>query len=113
MKVKDRINEFIRFKNLSIKAFEEKIGSSNGSWNKAETISEDVLIRFLETFPEISLEWLFRGQGDMIQIQQEAFPLERDNTNEKLLCLCKSLVENYQQRDLVLSELVSIVKGKS
>ena len=43
MQIKDRINEFIRFKKLSIKAFEEKIGSSNGSWNKSETVSEDVL----------------------------------------------------------------------
>lgn len=108
MQIKDRINEFIRFKKLSIKAFEEKIGSSNGSWNKSETVSEDVLIRFLEAFPEINLEWLLRGQGEMIL----SGVLSPNDADDKLLGLCKSLVENYQQRDRVMSELVSIVKGK-
>ena len=108
MQIKDRINEFIRSRGLSIKEFEEKIGKSNGSWKNAKTISEDVLICFLEAFPEINLEWPLRGQGEMLVSGK----LSSSDVDEKLLGLCKLLIENYQQRDQVMSELVSIVKGK-
>ena len=34
-----------------------------------------------------------------------------DSSNKELIALCKSLVENFQQRDDVMSKLVSMVKG--
>ena len=53
MQIKDRIDEFILFKNLSDSAFEKEIGLSNGLWRKAKSISEEVLIKVIEHFPEI------------------------------------------------------------
>lgn len=105
MEIKERMDEFREAKNLSDKAFEKIIGSSNGNWRKAKTVSEDVLLGFLESFPEVSAEWLLRGKGTMTTSGDEQLPC-----NEKLLSLCKSLVNNYQQRDEVMSQLVSMVK---
>ena len=107
MEIKDRIDEFISFKGLSDKTFESKIGISNGLWRKAKSLSEDVLIKVIEHFPEINEVWLLRGYGNMIKTPDEQ---EHLRTSE-LLHLCKSLVENYQQRDEVMGKLVSMVKG--
>lgn len=107
MEIKDRIDEFIIAKGLSDKAFESKIGISNGLWRKAKSLSEDVLIKVIEHFPEINEVWLLRGYGNMIKTPDEQ---ENLRTSE-LLHLCKSLVANYKQRDEVMGKLVSMVKG--
>lgn len=104
MEIKERMDEFREAKNLSDKAFEKIIGSSNGNWRKAKTVSEDVLLGFLKSFPEVSAEWLLRGKGTMTAPGDEQQP-----ANEQLLSLCKSLVNNYQQRDELMSQLVAIV----
>ena len=110
MQIKDRIDEFILFKNLSDSAFEKEIGLSNGLWRKAKSVSEEVLIKVIEHFPEIDEVWLLRGQGSMIKADNIEPRLE-DVPNSELLQLCRSLVENYQQRDEVMGKLVSMVKG--
>lgn len=110
MEIKDRIDEFIITKGLSDKAFESIIGISNGLWRKAKSLSEDVLIKVIEHFPEIDEVWLLRGQGSMIKADNSEPRLD-DVPNSELLQLCRSLVENYQQRDDVMGKLVSMVKG--
>lgn len=65
MEIKERINEFRDAKGLSVKAFEQEIGISNGLWEKAKSLSEDVLIKILARYPEINPCWLLKGEGDM------------------------------------------------
>ncbi len=110
MEIKDRIDEFINSKGLSDSAFEKRIGISNGLWRKAKSLSEEVLIKVIEHFPDINEEWLLRGTGNMLKTINPITSLE-DVQNSELLQLCKSLVANYQQRDEVMSKLVSMVKG--
>ena len=106
MEIKDRMDEYRAVKNLSDKSFEKMIGSSNGAWRKARTVSEDILLGFLHSFPEVNAEWLLRGKGKMTLNDNESTA----PANDQLLGLCKSLVKNYQQRDVVMSQLVSMVK---
>ena len=65
MDIKDRINELRNAKSLSVKAFEQEIGISNGLWEKAKSLSEDVLIKVIDRYPEINPCWLLKGEGDM------------------------------------------------
>ena len=65
MDIKDRINELRDAKNLSVKAFEQEIGISNGLWEKAKSLSEDVLIKIVTRYPEINPCWLLKGEGEM------------------------------------------------
>lgn len=65
MTIKDRIDEFISYKGLTVKAFEQEIGISNGLWAKAKSVSEDVLLKILGRYPQISSEWLLKGMGEM------------------------------------------------
>ena len=65
MGIKERIEEFINLKGLTVKAFEQEIGISNGLWAKAKTVSEEVLLKVISRYNEINSEWLLKGTGEM------------------------------------------------
>lgn len=65
MEIKERIQEFIDFKGFDIKAFEKEIGISNGLWAKTETISEKVLLKVINNWPELNASWILKGEGSM------------------------------------------------
>jgi hypothetical protein len=67
MNVKDRILDFIKYKNLSIRQFEIKSKLSNGyikSMRKG--FGTNKLDNVLNTFPELNRDWLLYGEGEMI-----------------------------------------------
>lgn len=78
----ERIKEFIDFKGLSIKKFEESVGFSNGSFasqlRNGRTIGVDKLENILRVFKEINPDWLLTGKGEMLRIddKEEAIPVK-------------------------------------
>lgn len=68
--IKERILQFINYKNVSIRKFSEKIDinpSNFGKSNLKSDLSSQVLSKILIIFPEISAEWLLTGKGDMLK----------------------------------------------
>lgn len=47
--------------------FYTKIGVSRGTLESGTGITEDVMAKFIATFPEINLEWLLTGKGCMLK----------------------------------------------
>jgi len=84
MGIKDRIDEFMSFKGLTVKAFEQEIGISNGLWAKAKTVSEDVLLKTIAHFPEINSGWLLKGTGDMCALEGNDLCAQLLEENRKL-----------------------------
>jgi len=77
----ERIRKIIKDKNLSVSAFEKKIGMSNNSIQVAlkrnANLKDDTLNHVLAAFPDISAEWLLTGKGEMIR---NAYPPVPDRT---------------------------------
>lgn len=68
MSVKDRIKLFCKAEGITISAFEISIGASNGYVNAiAKSIGIDRLNILLEKYPNINLEWLLAGKGEMLK----------------------------------------------
>lgn len=68
MDIKDRFLEFITYKGLSKRKFQESIGVSNSYiQNISNGISAEVLHRIKEIYPELSTDWLITGKGDMLK----------------------------------------------
>lgn len=67
--VKNRLNELISAKKLSINALAALIGIPQTTLNQAlkseRKVSVDVIALILDTFQDVSAEWLMRGKGDM------------------------------------------------
>lgn len=66
-----RIKQFIDNKKIAVSAFERSIGMANASFGKSlkngGTIGADKLENILRVYPEVSAEWLLRGEGEMIK----------------------------------------------
>lgn len=65
--VKERIKEFLEYLNIGQNAFEAKVGWSNGYINNTKNISADKLKSVANEYPQLSLEWLITGNGEMIK----------------------------------------------
>jgi transcriptional regulator len=90
--VLDRIKEYIDYKGISTAAFERSIGMSNASFGKSLKnrggIGSDKIERILLVYPELSAEWLFTGNGEMLkpdygQPNMEITPINQSKSIEK------------------------------
>ena len=91
MNLKKRLKTFISKKRLKISFFESEIGLSHGYVNSiTKNIGNDKLERIVERFPELNIEWLLLGKGEMLKnsAQNSAIVNEPEtpytNTSDKL-----------------------------
>lgn len=70
--VKDRTIEFIKYKGLKMKEFEEKCGLSTGYvTSMRKGYGADKLANVLNAFPELNREWLLYNEGKMLSTANE------------------------------------------
>lgn len=71
MNISDRLSELIKTKGISIRAFEQLIGCSNGvisrCINKGTDIQSLWLSKIISAYDDISPEWLLTGKGNMLK----------------------------------------------
>lgn len=67
MSVKERLKEFVKWKKISISAFCESIGVSNAYISSMRvSIQPDKVKSIALSYPELNIDWLLTGNGDMI-----------------------------------------------
>lgn len=67
MSVKERIIEFIKYKNIGQAAFEKSVGLSNGYVNNIrKSIQPDKVQKIALKYPELNTGWLMTGNGEML-----------------------------------------------
>lgn len=76
MKTKDRLKLFVKSINMGQNAFEKEVGIANGYLaSKSQTVSSDIVEKIIAKYPDLSLDWLFRGEGKMYKSE-----MVEDNT---------------------------------
>jgi transcriptional regulator with XRE-family HTH domain len=123
MSINQKIKQLIDKENLSISAFEKKIGAGNNSigtlLNKNSNISGVVLSKILEAYPNLSLDWFFKDEGEMFakpkfyKIDEEelmiakeepsAYVLDTKQTKKKIHEI-KVILTNYYYNSLELDK---------
>lgn len=77
----ERIGQIIAVRGISVRAFEQSIGASNGAIGRAINKGSDIiaawLSKIIETYPDVNAEWLLTGKGDMTK--NSAKPLLKDD----------------------------------
>ena len=66
--IKQRILFFAGTLGISKRDFYAKIGVSRGTLESKTGITEDVVTKFFATYPEVSIEWIMTGAGEMLNI---------------------------------------------
>lgn len=94
MTIRDRLYAFISFKNLKVSKFEKTCGLSNGFCGKVgESITEGSLLLIANAFPELNIEWLKTGIGDMVKSEVD---LEISKKDPNMLAMVKMMGEFIQ-----------------
>lgn len=57
--------------NVSKREFYLQIGVSRGTLESKTGITEDILTKFIAAYPNVSIEWLMQGKGDMLVSESE------------------------------------------
>lgn len=57
--------QFLEIKGITKYKFYQETGITNGILSQKNGLTEENIEKFLLTYPEISAEWLMRGEGDM------------------------------------------------
>lgn len=65
--IKDRLLQYINFKCITKAFFEKSIYASNGYINNVKTLGSDKLEDILNKYPDLNIEWLLTGNGNMIK----------------------------------------------
>lgn len=69
--VKQRLIQFIKYKGISQRKFENMINVSNGFINNiSKSIGAEKLYRIQSIFPELNDAWLLTGEGEMLNTEQ-------------------------------------------
>lgn len=83
---KSRLNEFITASGFSVREFERMLDVSNGTIRKSsDNLSANVKEKISAKFPQLNLEWVLYGVGDMLIPTQNAnnnsAPVYQNNGN--------------------------------
>lgn len=82
MTVKDRIKFFCKNANITISEFEKTLNVANGYVNSiSKSVGIDKINIILENFPNINLEWLLTGKGEMLKTDK---PTDNQSTKEQI-----------------------------
>jgi hypothetical protein len=79
--IKQRILLFVDSLKVSKRKFYEKTGISRGTLESKTGITEDIMAKFIATYPNINLYWLIKGDGEMVIDQSNSDTLNNNDMN--------------------------------
>jgi hypothetical protein len=106
----DRLAEYLKYKGISLNAFDRNIGASNGYTGKQiknnASIGSDVIENISRKYTDLNLLWLLTGEGEMLrgdgakdQQKEDCVKSKENSIIRKEDCiLCK-------EKDRLISEL--------
>lgn len=115
MEVKDRVYEFVKFKGITMRKFEEICGLSVGYVNAMRHgFGVEKLNNVLTQFPELSREWLLYGEGEMLKsanFSQNPQNIRQTNENGDNIQGQNVTVQNTPQSNV--DEFLAIIKQQA
>lgn len=68
--IKERLVKFLSYKDIGQSVFEKKVGIANGYVNGIKkSIGSDILNKIAKVYPELNIEWLISGAGEMLKVE--------------------------------------------
>ena len=96
--MKQRIKEYLKYKDEKIIDFSAKIGVSNAYVSSIrKSIQPDKLARIQQVYPDLNIEWLVTGRGNMLNTPQQAMSVTNYGTNSGTMGNNVSVVNNNRQ----------------
>lgn len=88
LSLKQRIKELLHSKRITINSFAKTSGASqatiSGQINGDIKISAALIYLILSTFPDVSAEWLLRGEGEMYRSGSKDIVINNTNSHHNI-----------------------------
>lgn len=110
--IKQRILQFVDTLGISKREFYAKIDVSRGTLESNTGITEEILAKFIATYPKIDLYWLVLGEGPMLRDERpcsEASPADRD----EIISLLREKIADKERIIALLEEKIESMGGNS
>jgi transcriptional regulator with XRE-family HTH domain len=119
--LKQRIIDLLLSQNVSVNLFAKSSGlkqtTLSDQINGESKISAITLTALLEYFPNLSAEWLLRGEGDMLKADTTPLPLaevtqELNSNNEEELVKLREQLDQQKEFNALQKEYVADLKER-
>lgn len=107
MPVKERLIEFIKYKQLNNSEFGRSIGVSSAFVSSmVKSIQPDKIQRITLAYPELNISWLLTGKGDMIKKEHQ--PVDDNNISEEMIpiSVIRMMDEERKRHERRLDEVI-------
>lgn len=96
---------------ISKRDFYTKIGVSRGTLESKTGITEDVITKFFATYPEVNVEWLMLGAGEMLKTKRTSKTHNNNNvgnSEDKV----NEILPNKQSSNPMVDRLFDLLTAK-
>lgn len=105
MTIKERINEFIEYKNINVNEFERSINVSKSYWRNTKNISSEVLSTIGLVYSDLNVSWALTGQGEMLNTNVVSEETEEYQSLNK-----QKMTNNNQTETINVNELIQAMR---
>lgn len=81
MTTKERFIEYLKMKGIGQTSFEESSGLSRGSISQKSGFSANSIEKIAIACPDLNLDWLITGKGEMLKTEAPTIPTPPNNNN--------------------------------
>ena len=113
--ITQRVREFLSCNSISINSLAKQINVAQATLNPQlrgdRTLAANIVVKILEAFPDISAEWLLRGEGEMYRSNSGSLQFEAAITPSQDESIWKAKYEAIKEcYDILASNIGGISK---
>ena len=113
--ITQRVREFLSCNSISINSLAKQINVAQATLNPQlrgdRTLAANIVVKILEAFPDISAEWLLRGEGEMYRSNSGSVQVEATITPPQNESIWKAKYEAIKEcYDTLASNIGGISK---
>lgn len=117
----ERLSQFIKNQGISVRYFEQIISASDGMIRRAITNKTDIQSKWIkniaDNYPDLNLEWLLTGKGEMLKHNQIVGDINHSNVvganvngnGININGIPSDLIEIIKRQQEQMGELIEII----
>ncbi|MCD8386238.1 MAG: helix-turn-helix domain-containing protein [Bacteroidales bacterium] len=113
----ERIKQLIEASGLSVRAFAVKIGLNQPTLDRMikgiNAINVNCLNSILAAFPDVSAEWLMRGEGEMYKVDPRTSNYERLDKLVDTISTLQSVINDKSETIAQLNQHIKQLENKT
>ena len=117
----ERIRQIIDYKKISTRQFCIEVGVANGFLDKVKDVGSEKLLKILNTYPELSPEWLLTGRGEMLKEEEvkKVAPQDLPTANDEVSTLLRekaamleAIIKEKEEKEAMYKEKIMALENE-